>query len=67
MDRRTFSVEAARILLGGAAIVISGCAGDTMSGPTAVSSPAAVTPPVTDATGTVASNHNHLATITAAQ
>jgi hypothetical protein len=47
-------------LLGGAAITISGCG-------TGSTSPTAITPPVTDKTGTIASNHGHSAVITAAQ
>lgn len=60
MDRREFSAEAARILLGGAALVITGCGGGS-SGPTAAS------PPATDVMGTVSANHGHQAMITAAQ
>lgn len=59
MDRRKFTAGAAMALLGGAAITISGCG--------AGSSPTAITPPLTDKTGTVAANHNHAAVITAAQ
>jgi hypothetical protein len=59
MDRRTFSVEAARLLLGGAAITIGGCGGG--------SSPAASTPPLSDVQGSVSSNHGHSAVITGAQ
>ena len=59
MDRRKFTAGAAMALLGGAAITISGCG--------AGSSPTAITPPLTDKTGTVATNHNHAAVITAAQ
>jgi len=58
MDRRQFSVEAARMLLGGAAIAITGCGG---------ASPTASSPVITDIEGTVASNHGHTALITAAQ
>jgi hypothetical protein len=58
MDRRQFSVEAARLLLGGAAIAISGCGSD--SSPTASS-------PLTDVEGRVSSNHGHTAVISAAQ
>jgi hypothetical protein len=58
MDRRQFSVEAARMLLGGAAIAITGCSG---------ASPTASSPILTDVEGTVSSNHGHAALITAAQ
>jgi hypothetical protein len=61
MDRREFTVEAAKALLGGAVIAISGCGGGSGTGPTSS------TPPVTDVEGLVAVNHGHSATITAAQ
>ena len=62
MERRQFTVEAARLLLGGAVIAISGCGTEkSPSGPTASM------PPVTDVTGTVLTNHGHAVTITAAQ
>jgi hypothetical protein len=48
-------------LLGGAAITISGCGGGGGGSITAA------TPPLVDVAGTVASNHSHLAVITAAQ
>jgi hypothetical protein len=59
MNRREFTVEAALLLLGGATIAISGCGGGASS-PTMAS-------PVTDAAGSVSSNHGHAAVITAAQ
>ena len=58
MNRREFSIETARALLGGAAIAISGCGG---------SSPTASTLPLTDAEGTVSDNHGHSASIRVAQ
>jgi hypothetical protein len=58
MNRRTFTVEAAAFLLGGAAITISGCGGG---------SPTASTAPPPDRVGTVDTNHGHTATITSAQ
>jgi hypothetical protein len=61
MDRREFTVEAARLLLGGAVIAISGCAGGGSSSPTASSAP------VPDRTGVVNSNHGHGVTISSAQ
>ena len=48
------------MLLGGAAITISGCGGGGSSSPVAST-------PVTDALGTVDTNHGHSALITAAQ
>jgi hypothetical protein len=59
MNRRQFTAEAAWVLLGGAAIAISGCGGGG-------GNPAASTP-VTDVLGTVDTNHGHTALITAAQ
>ena len=58
MNRREFTAEAALLLLGGATITLSGCGGG---------SPAASSPPLTDKTGEISSNHGHAATITAAQ
>lgn len=63
MDRREFGVQAALMLLGGAAITISGCGGGSGSSPTASSA----SPPLTDKAGTISSNHGHAAVITAAQ
>ena len=59
MNRREFSLDATRALLGGAALAITGCGG---SSPTAPSSM-----PLTDAVGMVSDNHGHTAVITAAQ
>ena len=58
MNRREFTAEAALLLLGGATITLSGCGGGN---------PAASSPPLTDKTGAISSNHGHSATITAAQ
>jgi hypothetical protein len=58
MNRREFTAEAALLLLGGATITLSGCGGGN---------PAASSPPLTDKTGEISSNHGHAATITAAQ
>ena len=63
MDRREFSVEAARFLLGGAALVITGCGG----GGGSVTGPTTSAAPVSDAAGTIATNHGHAVTISAAQ
>jgi hypothetical protein len=60
MNRREFTAEAALLLLGGATITLSGCGGGS-------GSPAASSPPLTDKTGTISSNHGHAAMITAAQ
>jgi hypothetical protein len=60
MDRRQFSLEAAWILLGGATVAIVGCGGGASS-PVAAS-----TPSLTDAVGTVGTNHGHSAVIAAA-
>ena len=59
MDRREFTVEAARALLGGAVIAISGCGGG--------GSPTSNTPPLTDVEGLIALNHGHSVMISAAQ
>ena len=60
MDRREFSVQTTLALLAGVTITISDCSGDDDSSPTA--------PTVTqDVSGTVATNHGHSVTITAAQ
>jgi hypothetical protein len=48
------------LLLGGAAITITACGGDT-------NSPANPTPTASDKTGQIASNHGHAATITSGQ
>jgi hypothetical protein len=64
MNRREFTVEAALMLLGGATISISGCGGGSGG---ATANPAAASIPLTDAQGTIASNHGHAAVVTAAQ
>jgi hypothetical protein len=60
MNRRRFTAEAALILLGGAAITISGCGGGSSSNPVAST-------PLTDILGTIDTNHGHSVLITAAQ
>jgi hypothetical protein len=60
MNRRQFTAEAAMVLLGGAAITISGCGGGGTSSPVAST-------PITDVLGTVDTNHGHSALVTAAQ
>ena len=59
LDRRTFSLEAALAILSGVAITISGCGGGSTT-PTPTPTPA-------DKTGTISSNHGHVAIITAAK
>jgi len=60
MDRREFSVQTTLALLAGVTITISDCSGDDDSSPTS--------PTVTqDVSGTVATNHGHRVTVTAAQ
>jgi hypothetical protein len=62
LTRREFTVESALATLAGVTITISGCGDDDDDNPT--TSP---TPPATDKTGAVGTNHGHVATITAAQ
>jgi hypothetical protein len=59
MKRRQFTVEAAMLLLGGAAITISGCGGGA--------SPTASSAPLVDKSGAISSNHGHLAVVTGAE
>src|SRR6185503_2998269 len=64
-DRREFTVAAMLAMLGGVSIAISAC-GKAGSSPLAPSTPS--TPePVADRTGTISSNHGHVAVITGAQ
>ena len=60
IDRREFTVQTALALLAGVTITISGCGGDDDSSPTSPT-------PTQDVSGTVATNHGHSVTITAAQ
>ena len=60
IDRRDFTVQTALALLAGVTITISGCGGDDDNSPTAPTA-------TQDVSGTVATNHGHRATITAAQ
>jgi hypothetical protein len=61
LSRRAFAVAWAHALLGGAAITLTGCGGDS-------SSPAAPrVPDFVDKVGVISNNHGHSATITAAQ
>jgi hypothetical protein len=60
INRRDFTVQTALALLAGVTITISGCGGDDDSSPTAPTA-------TQDVSGSVATNHGHQATITAAQ
>jgi len=62
-DRREFTVAALLAMLGGVSITISGCGGASPSSPTTPST----TQPVADKSGTISSNHGHVAVITSAQ
>jgi hypothetical protein len=64
LTRREFTVETALAMLAGVTITISGCGDDDDDNPT---NPTNTTPPAADRTGTVGTNHGHVATITAAQ
>ena len=61
VTRREFSVQAALLMLGGAAVTISGCGGGGGGNPAGPS----VGPG--DKAGSVSANHGHTAVITAAQ
>jgi hypothetical protein len=54
LNRREFTIDAAKALLGGALITVSGCESPTEPSPI-------------DVNGVVASNHGHAVTISAAQ
>jgi hypothetical protein len=59
MDRREFTGRALMALFAGVTVSISsGCGSENGAAPS---------PPVTDKSGTIANNHGHVATITAAQ
>ena len=60
VTRREFTLDAALALLAGCVITISDACGSSTS-------PTPTTAPPTDITGTISANHNHVATITAAQ
>lgn len=73
LNRRTFTVEAAMALLGGAVITISGCGGSSPSAPS-MSGGGGATPGggggtsgPGDRAGQVSANHGHSAVITSAQ
>src|SRR5262245_12403070 len=59
LTRREFTLDAALALLAGCAITISEGCGKSSTTPSG--------PPPTDVTGSISSNHNHSAQITAAQ
>jgi hypothetical protein len=60
-DRREFTLAALLAMLGGVSITISGCG--SASSPSAPSA----APPVADKTGSISSNHGHVAVITSGQ
>ncbi len=62
ITRREFSVQAALLMLGGAAITISGCGGGGGGG-----NPAGPTLGPGDKAGSISANHGHTAVLTAAQ
>ncbi len=59
LTRREFTVESALALLAGVTITVAGCGDDEPSTP--------MSPTAQDVSGAVSANHNHVATITAAQ
>ena len=62
MDRREFTLEAALAVLGGVAITVAGCGGDTSPSPTNPTFN-----PENDEIGTITANHGHSAVIMRAQ
>jgi hypothetical protein len=62
IDRRA-AIELALLMLGGAAITISGCGGGGSSNPTSPTPPAGSG----DKAGVISGNHGHVANITAAE
>lgn len=64
VDRREFTVAALLAMLGGVSITISGCGGS--ASPSSPSTPS-TTQPVADKSGTISSNHGHVAVITSGQ
>jgi hypothetical protein len=69
LDRREFTAEAALAALAGVVITISGCGGGGYSSPSSPSAPSAGTGAgnSSDKSGTISSNHGHLAVVTGAQ
>jgi len=67
LDRREFTAEAALAALAGVMITVSGCGGGGGGG--GYSSPSSPSTPSagTDKSGTISSNHGHLAVVTGAQ
>ena len=61
VTRRDFTLESALALLAGVTITISGCGDDDSSSPTPGPTP------VGDKSGSISTNHGHVATITSAQ
>jgi hypothetical protein len=66
IDRRSFNVALAYAMLGGAAITITGCGGGG-TGPSNNPTPTPTSAASGDEAGIVATNHGHIAIITAAQ
>jgi len=66
LDRREFTAEAALAALAGVVITISGCGGGGYSSPSSPSTPSAGTGggSSSDKSGTISSNHGHLAVVT---
>jgi len=69
LDRREFTAEAALAALAGVVITVSGCGGGGHSSPSSPSAPSAGTGAgsSSDKSGTISSNHGHLAVVTGAQ
>ena len=69
LDRREFTAEAALAALAGVVITVSGCGGGGggYSSPSSPSTPSAAGGNSSDESGTISSNHGHLAVVTGAQ
>jgi hypothetical protein len=69
LTRRDFTLAAAMAILSGVAISVSGCGGsDSTSSPAAPSSAGSGSTPASgDRTGSISSNHGHVAVIAGAQ
>ena len=69
LDRREFTAEAALAALAGVVITVSGCGGGGggYSSPSSPSTPSPAGGNSSDKSGTISSNHGHLAVVTGAQ
>jgi len=69
LDRREFTAEAALAALAGVVITVSGCGGGGggYSNPSSPNTPSAAGGNSSDKSGTISSNHGHLAVVTGAQ